>query len=330
MSHNSLYRWVACITLAIAAFAFGCSKNANQLQEKPLRHVKLLIDWKAEPTYAGFYVAKARGFYRNRGLDVEIIEGNGANTSAQIIGSGKEYFVGSCSGEATAIARSKGVPIRSVAVYYPNVPTVIYSRSDTPILKPADMIGKRIGLIDGSISVDEYRGIITANHIDRSKIHEVGVGFDAAPLLSKKVDGLMNYEELTPVELRLQGFQIEVMRFADYGLNAYSLNLIVNDDSLRENGDIVRAIVDASSEGYAFLRQDPKTASAIFVHLFPERNPNYIQQSINTVARLLGTGPVGAQTRGGWEETIAALNRLGLLDHKIAVDDVVAKEYLVP
>ena len=304
----------------------GTNKNTDAPGD--LKRVKLLIDWKAEPTYAGFYIAKEKGFYAKRGVDVEIVEGNGANTSAQIIGEGNSYFIGSCSGEATAIARSKGIPIRSLAVFYPNVPTVLYSRADTPIRRPEDMIGKRIGLITGSISVDEYRGLIAANNVDRSKIKEVDAGFDVAPLLSKQVDALMNYEELTPVELRLKGYDIVTMKFADFGIKAYSLNLIVNESKMQSEGDIVKAITDATIEGYQFLRSNPDESAQIFSKLYPEKDPNYVRDSMKVVAKLLGDGQIGQQTEQGWNNSINTLSSLGLLEKPVKVDDVIASQYL--
>src|SRR5262249_21029419 len=163
-----------------------------------------------------------------------------------------------------------------------------------PIRQPSDMISKRIGIINGSITADEYRGILAANHIDRSQIKEVGAGFEVAPLLTKQVDGLMNYEELTPVELRLKGHDIVTMRFADFGLHAYSLNLIVNDSALQNRGETIRKIVDASVKGYEFVRNNPDQAAAVFITLFPERDPNYVRESVRIVAKLLGAGPIGS------------------------------------
>ena len=146
------------IILIVSSVAGGCGQTSqpdSDGERQALQSVSLLIDWKAEPTYAGFFIAKARGFYEQRGLDVEIVEGNGATTAAQLIGAGT-YSIGSASGEATAIARSRGIPVKSLAVFYPDVPTVIYSRADTPIRTPADLIGKRIGIINGSITFDGY------------------------------------------------------------------------------------------------------------------------------------------------------------------------------
>jgi ABC-type nitrate/sulfonate/bicarbonate transport system substrate-binding protein len=317
------------ILMVAICTTFACRNVNREEQTSPsLRKITLLLDWKSEPTYAGFYIARENGFYRKRGLDVTIVEGNGATVSAQVIGSNQQYFIGSCSGEATAIARSKGIPVKSVAVFYHNVPTVIYSRADTPIRKPSDLIGKRIGLIDGSVSVDEYRGLVAANNIDRKRIKEVSVGWDAAPLLSRKVDGLMNYEELTPVELRLHGNDIVVMRFSDFGLKAYSLNLIANDSAFVKDSKAIKDLVDGTVEGYIFLREKPDQSAAIFSRLFPERDQKYVHESTLVVAQLLGSGVVGDQTRLGWTDTLGTLSRLGLLARKLSVDEVAASAYL--
>jgi ABC-type nitrate/sulfonate/bicarbonate transport system substrate-binding protein len=318
-----------CLSALLVSVALGCSGNAPPpaAETTALKKIKVLLDWKAEPTYAGFFIAKQQGFFAKRGLDVEIEEGNGATVAAQLVGAGT-YSIASCSGEATAIARAKGIPVRSLAVFYPNVPTVIYSRADTPIRTPQDLPGKRIGIINGSITLDEYRGMLTAQKIDRSKIKEVDVGFEVAPLLQKQVDGLMNYQELTPVELRLQGHDIVTMRFADYGLKAYSLNLISNDSAIAAQPEVLRAVVEATIEGYEFLRSKPEEAAAIFSKMFPERRPEYVKASIAEVAKLLGQGVIGTQTTQGWTDTLNTLSSLSLLAKPVAVSDVTAPGFL--
>lgn len=321
-------RQVFLITLiATLVTVLGCISGCSDRGESDLTSVKILIDWKAEPTYAGFYIAKEKGFFKNQGLDVEIVEGSGATTSAQVIGSTDEYLMGSCSGAATAIARSRGVPIKSLAVLYQNVPTVLYSRGDNPIKVPTDMIGQKIGLISGSISVDEYRGVLAANSIMSDQIEEVSVGWDVAPLLSGQVDGLMNYEELTPVELRLQGHDIAVMRFRDHGVRAYSLNLIASESGLEKNNDLIEKATKAIVEGYVYLKQHPEDVVEVFSGLRPEKSREYIEQSVPIVSSLLGEDEVGEQTREGWETTLETLSSLGLLDAPVSLESVIAEGF---
>ncbi len=323
--------------LLVIAMAVVCSiviysclnDKTTQSSDSKLEKISLLIDWTAEPTYAGFYVAKSKGFFAKAGYDVKIVQGSGAVTAAQLVGAG-EYLLASSSGEATAIARSKGVPVQSLAVLYPDVPTVIFSRVENPIRVPNDLVGKRIALIPGSISVDEYRGLLQANGIDRKSITEVGGGTDVAPLFAGQVDGLFAYEEMNPVQLRVSGKEVAMLRFREHGVNAYSLNLITSDEALSKHKPTVEALRRAVLDGYQWAKDHPVEAGAIMHEEFPEKSESYLQASMDVVVSLMGNRPVGEQTRAGWEKTIATLESLQLLNAEVTVDQIVSPEFLSP
>ncbi|MDB5489706.1 MAG: sulfonate/nitrate transport system substrate-binding protein, partial [Reyranella sp.] len=130
-----------------------------------LQKVEILLDWKALPTYAGFYLAREMGAFERRGLEVTFAETQGAISSAEMIGSAKQYWIGSSSGIATAIGRSKGQSIKSLAVYYAKTPTVIFTRGEDRIAHPRDLYGKTLGLVPGSITNEEFRALVAANKL---------------------------------------------------------------------------------------------------------------------------------------------------------------------
>jgi len=314
-----------CIVIA-GMVVSGCTRARSA--RPTLTHVKFLLDSKAAPTYAGFYIAKEKGIFADHSLDVEIVEGVDARTSTQTIGSGKEYAIGTCNGEATVLGRAQGNAIKSVAVFYPNISDALYSRGDAPIRRPTDMIGKKIGLLPDSLGTDEYIGVLAANHINRSRIHEVSVGPDSSPLLSKQVDGLIARVEGVPAELKAGGSDIVTMQLGDTGVTAYGLNVIVNESMLKSDAKTVQDFIDASVEGYTFVRDHPDDATAILVKALPQRNPEYLRQGTLLVQGLMGRMPVGSQTHFGWANTIVTLKNLGLLNKDVTVEDVVAKDYL--
>lgn len=311
----------------MGAAVAGAAPAAGQAQQPSVpsqgAHVDLLIDWKPGPTYAGFYIARESGGFRQRGLDVRIVEGHGANISAQMIGAGKEYWIGSSSAAATAIGRSQELPIRSLAVYYRRPPTVLYSRTEDRIDAPRDLIGKRVGLVLGSTTVDEYRAMLAANRIDRNRIREVEVDWSPNALLDHKVDALLDYEELAPAELQAQGKRISVMKLADYGLRTYSLNLVVNETAwlTQARQQIARHIAEAVQEGYQFVRDKPAQAAAIFGKLFPDYSPRYLELAMQIVARQLAP-PIGSQTRLGWEDTLKILSGQRMLARAVSAEEV--------
>jgi ABC-type nitrate/sulfonate/bicarbonate transport system substrate-binding protein len=286
--------------------------------------VEILLDWKALPTFAGFYLAREMGAFERRGLEVTFAETQGAISSAEMIGSGTPYWIGSSSGVATAIGRSRGQPIKSLAVYYAKTPTVIYTRGEDRIAHPRDLYGKTLGLVPGSITNEEFRALVAANRLDRSRIKEITVGWSAYDLVEKKVDALIDYDEMAPSMLIAEGRRITMIRLSDFGVKAYSLNLIVNDaawaDPVRR--EIARNVQEAVQEGYNMVRERPADAASHFSRIFPRLAPRYVDRSTATVSQQLSGPPTGQQTRAGWEATINTLETLGLLAKPITVDEV--------
>lgn len=288
------------------------------------RKVEILLDWKALPTFAGFYLAREMGAFERRGLEVTFAETQGAISSAEMIGSGTPYWIGSSSGIATAIGRSKGQPIKSLAVYYAKSPTVIYTRGEDRIAHPRDLYGKTLGLVPGSITNEEFRALVAANRLDRSRIKETTVSWNAYDLIEKKVDALIDYDEMAPSELIAEGRRITMIRLSDFGVKAYSLNLIVNDDAWADpvRREIARNVQEAVQEGYNMVRERPGDAASHFSRLFPRLAPRYVDRSTATVSQQLSGPPTGQQTRAGWEATIGTLEALGLLAKSVTADDV--------
>jgi ABC-type nitrate/sulfonate/bicarbonate transport system substrate-binding protein len=122
----------------------------------------------------------------------------------------------------------------------------------------------------------------------------------------------------------LGGRRLIVLRFSDFGVRTYSLNLIVNDAAWAspEKRAIALKIVDAVQEGYSLVNERPADAAERLSELFPRLAPNYVDRSMADVSLQLNPPPIGGQTRAGWEETIKMLSSLGLLDKPVTVDDV--------
>lgn len=310
---------------ALAASVFALLPVSTRAQPADrLEKVQILLDWKFLPTFAGFFIAREIGSFERRGLDVSFAETQGALTSAAKVGDGKQFWIGSSSGIATAIGVSKGLPIKSLAVYYQKTPTVIFTRTEDHIAHPRDLYGKTLGLVPGSITNDEFRAMVIANKLDRSQIKEVRTDWSAYDLVEKKVDALIDYDEMSPSELIAEGRRITLIRLSDFGVRAYSLNLIVNDDAWADPTRRATAekIAEAVQEGYNLVKERPADAATHFSNLFPRLAPRYVDRSMANVSLQLAGPPTGVQTRAGWQATIDTLQSLGLLAKPITVEDV--------
>jgi ABC-type nitrate/sulfonate/bicarbonate transport system substrate-binding protein len=295
---------------------------------QPLEKVEILLDWKPLPTYAGFFIAREQGAFERRGLEVTFKEVQGALVSAAEIGSGKEHWIGTSSGMSTAIGRSKGLNIKSLAVYYHKTPTVIFTRTEDRIAHPRDLYDRKMGLVPGSITNEEIKALFAINRLDLSRVTQVPVEWDPFALIEKKVDALIDYEEMSPAELLSEGRRILLMRLSDFGVRSYSLNLIVNDDAWADprKREIAKKVMEAVQEGYSMVNERPGDAALIFSRLFPRLSPNYVVRSMVSVQLQLGQPPLGVQTKAGWQDTINLLNSLKLLAKPITPEEVAILE----
>ncbi len=289
-----------------------------------LEKIEVLLDWKGLPTYAGFHIAREMGAFERRGIDVSFREVLGANVSIEEIGAGKTAWIGTSSGMATAIGRARGLPVKSLAVYYRKTPSVIFTRAEDRSAHPRDLYGKRLGIVAGSITNEELRALFAINRLDLGKVEVVPVEWDTFALLEKKVDALIDYEEMTPAEMLSDGRRLLLLRMSDFGVRTYSLNLVVNDTAWAspQRQALARKVAEAVAEAYTMVAERPADAAATFANIFPRLAPRYIDRSMGIVARQLGQPPIGVQTRAGWQETLDLLSSLKLLPKPVTVDDV--------
>jgi NitT/TauT family transport system substrate-binding protein len=327
--------------LAILVFVVGCKPNqsapvpsgvqkSTTQAEKPktLKPFQFLLDWQPEPTYLGVYYAREKGYYRELGLDVEIIPSWGANQAVASVAAGKSV-ISTASGGATVLGYNNGAKIVSLAVLYPKIPTVIYGLSGKDIHEPKDLIGKRIGIYPGSITANEFEAFLLANHIGKTQLQVISLsGADIPLLLADQIDAVLHYHEMSPVVVEtdsaapiVDGKRTFSIRLSQTGVPGYGLNIVTSRDALNKDGDLLRKVAAATVRGYEAARLEPENAAAVFHRLFPDKSVAYIKASLIRVNDMLDKD-IGHQTAEGWQETINLYDSLGLLKTKPVPADI--------
>ncbi len=313
---------VSLLALAILlGISWGCGRSSEQetrqvttsaqSERKPLTPFELLIDWQAEPTYLGVYYAKTIGEFEKLGLDVNITQSWGANEAAIAVSSGK-YKIATASGGATAIANSNGAGLVSMAVLYHSLPTSVYGLASTGIRGPHDLEGRTIGIYPKSITRNEFEAFAKLNGLDMKKIEIVAIsGADIPLVLSGKVDGAVNYFELSPTILALDTSSYD-LRLSEFGVEGYGLNIICSRKTLLSEPDLVNGVTQAILAGYRAALADPEAAVSAFLKEFPDKDPTYVRASWAKVCGALGTN-IGAQTAEGWQKTIDLYRNTGVI-----------------
>ena len=320
-----MLRSLAACLIALAAGSCGSVQQEGSIE--------FILDWKAQMEHCGFFAAQHRGFYKVEGLEVKILEGNSAMNAAILVGSGT-YKLGVSSGAATVIARSKGIPVVSLAVINQRSPMVVYALKDSGIQTPRDLVGKRLGVNFDGIKYQEYRALLTKLRIDPASIVEVGMaGSDPTPLLAGKVDALLGYTQDQPVQVELRGYKVNRISLPDYGVNLYSTNIVANETFLSSHPDLVRRFIRASIKGWRYAMAHPDDAVAIYRSEHPESDAVFNRANFEHLLPLLSNPDedrmgFGAQSAERWSHTQETLFDLGRIQRKTEVAALFTNAFL--
>ena len=232
--------------------------------------VTLQLKWVTQAQFAGYYVAKEKGFYDEVNLDVEIKPGGPDIAPPQVIAGGGADVIIDWMPSALA-SREKGVPLVNIAQPFKSSGMMLTCRKDTGITKPEDFKGKTLGVwFFGNeypfLSWMSQLGISTDGGSDGVTV--LKQGFNVDPILQKQADCIstMTYNEYWQViDAGIPADELVVFKYEDEGVSTLEDGLYVLEDNLKDAAfaDKMARFVKASMKGWAWARENSDDAAMI-------------------------------------------------------------------
>lgn len=204
-----------------------------------LGSASLQLVWVMNVQFAGSYIASTNGYYEDEGIDVKLEAGGPTVVVEPNVIAGAS-LVGIAGGETIAAAIEKGAELKVIAAGFQKSPVCVMSLSDNPIRTPQDMVGKKIGV--PAASLVSFQAFETVNGIDPASVTIVPVQFDPTPLTAGEVDGYFGYSTNEPTVLRLEGYDVTVMMFGDFGMPMLSELYIATAESLADPDERAKVV----------------------------------------------------------------------------------------
>ena len=221
------------------------------LEQRPLTQVRLQLNWQHQFEFAGFYAAKAKGFYRDAGLDVEILESvPGENPEQQVIGGKAEFGI---SDAKLLLEQQKGNEVVVLAVIFQHSPVVLLV-PENGARSIAELRGKRVMMVAENT---ELLALFRKEGLREEDYVRVEPSYDAQDLVRGKVDAIQAYASDEPDYLAREGFAFRTLRARDAGIDFYDLNLFTTARQLEQNPERVRAFRQASLNGWEYAMEHP-------------------------------------------------------------------------
>jgi NitT/TauT family transport system substrate-binding protein len=269
----------------IAALLLGAISSALAQQ----RDVKFTLDFIPLGRHAPWYVAVAKGYYKQEGLNVAIVPAKGTADSIRALDSGI-VDLGFIDVPSLVAAGADTTSIRIVAVNYQQPPYSVFSLDPgANITRPQDMVGKEFSAGNASFIPRIHQAFMKQNGLDPAtlKIVSIEPGALVAALAARKIQsiGLFAMSE-TAIRRAVKDAEVRHMLLADHGLDIYANGIGAKEDFLQKNPDVVRRFVRASLRGWKDALANPEEAATLQVQSVKALNPQIIVEELQVVRRL--------------------------------------------
>jgi NitT/TauT family transport system substrate-binding protein len=318
---------VAALTLA------GCGgKTAAPAAGGAKAPTKIILqtDWYAQPEHGGFYQALAKGYYRDAGLDVTIVQG-GPNTIAgqKLLMGDIQFCIGRSDDVIVAVAR--GLPVVIAGALMQRDPQAIMFHQGSGIHGFKDLDGRNVMTEPGANFIPILR-------------RKYGINFSITPLdfgLSRFLADPNFVQQCfitnEPFYVRKAGADIGVLLMSDSGFSPYRV-WFTSRKFAAENPGAVRAFTAASIRGWReYMEGDRAAANELIRRDNKQMVPEFMDYSVSAMKeyKLVAGDPAKGETYGQIRperiaEQIRQLVEIGVLEQPLKVGDVFDARFLSP
>jgi NitT/TauT family transport system substrate-binding protein len=254
-------------TLALSALAAVLATAATAQTEK-VTYLFPAPDFL--PAFSPFQIAKAKGYYKAEGLDVEFQVGKGGADVAKQVAVGNADLGGGI-GDTALIVRANGLPVRGVALLGGKSLTALYVRKDTGIKSIADLKGKNIGVL--AFQDTTYYNLLAMMASaglkkDDASVQAVGPAGIVQLMIAKNLDAISGVPEWAAA---IEAAQIPLDRYPiDSIFPAMAQAIVASDKAIAERPKAVQGFVRATLKGIADIMANPEQASRDYVAAVPQ------------------------------------------------------------
>jgi NitT/TauT family transport system substrate-binding protein len=235
------------------AKALGSTVAAARLEAVArLDKVTLITDFGYRGRYAYFFDALDRGYYRDAGLEVKIVGGQGSADAIRQVGAGNATFGFADAGTLILARANDQIPVKLVAIVYRKPPQAIFCREDSGLKKPQDLGGNAIAAASGSAIRSLFQAFAKAAGFDAQTVRWVVASPESMPdlLATNKVPCVA---EIVVAEqmLRSRLVPAKLVRFAysEAGLSYYGNGIVATAATIASKPDVVHRFVEATVRG---------------------------------------------------------------------------------
>jgi NitT/TauT family transport system substrate-binding protein len=256
---------VATVLSALLATSLVSGAAAAELTK-----LRLQLDWLPSGYHAPIFLALQKGYYKDAGIDLQIIDGQGTNNALQAAASGNADIV--LANYATMIQSvSTGMDLLAVGGLIQRLPDAIVSLASHPINVPKDLEGTTIATTPGDAAAKLLPAFLEAAKVDASKVTVISTapGQTANAVLGGSAASMPGWSFTDALIVAAKKPIAKPILWSDYGINILGVGFVTSKSYAAKNGALVKAFMAATAKAYKEGLADPDAAIAAMVAARP-------------------------------------------------------------
>lgn len=301
---------------------------------KSARKITFCLDYTPNTNHTGIYVAQAKGYFKDEGLTVKVVQ-PADGTAEAMIGSGQAQMGVSYQDYiANALSSKNPVAIEAVAAIIQHNTSGIMSRKADGITSAKKMEGHTYATWSMPVEQATIKQVMESDggDFDKLKMVPYEVDDEVAGLKANMFDCVWVYEGWAVQNAKVQHYDVNYFSFVDMDkvFDFYTPVIAANDDFAKKYPDVVKAFVRAAKRGYEYAIKHPKDAGDILLDAAPELSGDLVQASAKYLADQYQADAKswGVIDKSRWNAYFEWLNDKNLVENKLDVNSGWTMDYL--
>ena len=238
------------------------------------KKITLQLNWLHQFQFAGYYMAKEKGFYNDLNLDVEINEYK-SNTEIikEIEMKRTDFAIGRSS---LIIEKINGKDIVALAAIYQESPLMLLVKKDSNINSVKDLKNKKIMITPDAKYSASILAMFSANELTINDFIVETHSFDINDLISGKIDAMSSYLSNEPIILNDKKIEYKIFHPKDFGFDFYSDILFSSSEFIKNNPKVTKDFYNASLKGWKYAFENLAETAEVIHTKYNTQKKSYI------------------------------------------------------
>ena len=303
------HRLLPLLCCCLLLFAFQTAEAIEP--SKPLKTVRLQLKWQHQFQFAGYYAAVEQGYYRQGGLEVEILETiESAKSTENVLNGSAEFGIAMSD---LIVQHGNGAPVVALATIYQHSPLVFLTTKKSGIDSIHALVGKRVML---ETHAEELVAYLEAEGIKPEQLEILPHTFETDQLIKGTVDAISAYATDEPYALVEQGIAYNTFSPRSVGIDFYGDTLFTTKNYLQEHPDTVKIFVDATLKGWEYaLNHQEEMVDLILTKYSQRHSREHLLFEARATQRLIfpEVVEIGYMNPGRWQNIARIYADQGML-----------------